>query len=137
MLPYLIAGAIGGVLGALDKKKKYAHGGVTEEEFRRYVNVQKGGYYNMLTEAGMAMEDAGLDRDTYFAIINNYNELSQKYPHIKPFAQGGRTMREPWSVSKMGSHFYVMSGDNIYPRRWKTKSGAERFARKFNTKSGM
>lgn len=52
---------------------------VTEQEFRAYLLVQKRGAFNMLTESNHAQEMAGLDRDTYWAIINNYGKLQDKY----------------------------------------------------------
>ena len=50
---------------------------VTKEQFQQYVRVQKSGMFNMLDPNAVMV--SGLDRDTYFEIIENYNELSDKY----------------------------------------------------------
>ena len=66
---------------------------VSELEFKRYVAVQYSGLYNMIMDAGSAMKMMETDKDTYFKIISNYDELVKKYP--KAFEEGqelGRTL---------------------------------------------
>ena len=50
---------------------------ITKEQFSKYKRVQNSGAYNMITpEAVMA---TGLDKDTYFTIIDQYDRLSEKF----------------------------------------------------------
>jgi hypothetical protein len=51
----------------------------TQEQFKRYLEVQQSGRFNMIAEATFAQCEACLDRDTYWAIINNYNELMEQH----------------------------------------------------------
>lgn len=51
----------------------------TQDEFKRYLEVQRSGRFNMITEATYAQCEACLDRGTYWAIINNYNELLKQH----------------------------------------------------------
>lgn len=44
---------------------------VTKEQFMKYYDVQMGDVYNMLDPC--ARELTGLDKETYFDIIKNYN----------------------------------------------------------------
>ena len=53
---------------------------VSADEFKRYVAVQYGGMYNMITEARGAMDLAELSSKTYWDIINGYSDLISKYP---------------------------------------------------------
>lgn len=66
---------------------------ITKDEFDAYVRVQMGGQYNMIMDAVAAMEDAGLDEDTYFAIIKNYGYLKQKYGRSESLRQVLREAR--------------------------------------------
>ncbi len=50
----------------------------TEEEFKQYVKVQRGGQYNMFDSR--ARIAAGLEKSTYFAIMGHYDELAKLYP---------------------------------------------------------
>lgn len=52
---------------------------ITKQEFEAYVLVQMSGQYNMIMDARDAMDDAGLDQDTYFSIIKNYGYLKNKF----------------------------------------------------------
>ena len=52
---------------------------ITAEQFRAYQKVQNDGHWNMIMEAGNAMKEAGLDAETYLAIIKNYNKLLEKF----------------------------------------------------------
>ena len=52
---------------------------ITESQFRAYQKVQNNGHWNMIMEAGNAMKEAGLDAETYLAIIKNYNKLFEKF----------------------------------------------------------
>ena len=40
--------------------------------FRAYEKVRQSGKYNMITDAGAAMDESGLTEDEYFAVIENY-----------------------------------------------------------------
>ena len=49
----------------------------TKEQFQAYIDVQKGGEYNMFTPD--AILSTGLDKETYFDIIKNYNKYEEEY----------------------------------------------------------
>lgn len=51
-----------------------------KELFRRYVGVQYSGIYNMFMQGYEVMKLINCDVDDYFYILNNYNELKEKYP---------------------------------------------------------
>ena len=50
---------------------------VTEEQFHKYENVRISGVYNMFDPR--ARLTSGLPEHIYFAIIKNYNELSERF----------------------------------------------------------
>ena len=50
---------------------------INKEMFDAYKKVQNSGVYNMFTPD--AVLATGLDKETYFKIIENYEELSKKY----------------------------------------------------------
>ena len=50
---------------------------INKEMFDAYKKVQNSGVYNMFTPD--AVLATGLDKETYFTIIKNYDELSEKY----------------------------------------------------------
>jgi len=50
---------------------------ITGEEFKAYENVRSQGLYNMLDPA--ARELSGLDRYTYFGVMEHYTELAALY----------------------------------------------------------
>ena len=50
---------------------------ITRYEWECYREVQKGGLYNMLSPDAVRL--SGLDKDTYFAIVKNYNQLHEKF----------------------------------------------------------
>ena len=52
---------------------------ITKEQFLRYVRIQKGGKYNMLTEWVDACREADLTEEQYFKIIKKYSDLKEKY----------------------------------------------------------
>lgn len=52
---------------------------ITKEKFLAYYKVQMSGRYNMIMEAKYAMADAGLTKDEYFDIINNYSKYLTEY----------------------------------------------------------
>jgi len=52
---------------------------ITKEKFLAYYKVQMSGKYNMIMEATAAMNDAGLNMEEYFNIINNYSKYYNKY----------------------------------------------------------
>ena len=49
----------------------------TKEQFQAYIDVQKGGEYNMFTPD--AILSTGLDKETYFDIIKNYSDYKKEY----------------------------------------------------------
>lgn len=51
----------------------------TKEEFEAYVRVQQSGVYNMITDAPLAAEAAGLTFKTYMDVVENYSELAMLY----------------------------------------------------------
>jgi hypothetical protein len=52
---------------------------ITKAQFMKYVKVQLSGKYNMRTDADRAAKAAGLSEDVYWAIIKQYNKLSEKW----------------------------------------------------------
>ena len=52
---------------------------ITKEKFLAYEHVRRSGLYNMIMDATVAMVDAGLTRDEYFNIIENYNKYYNEY----------------------------------------------------------
>ena len=54
---------------------------ITRDEWEAYRRVQKTGFYNMLEPD--AVRSSGLDRDTYFDIVKNYDTYYEKF-------EGGR-----------------------------------------------
>ena len=56
---------------------------ITKEKFLAYYRVQMSGTYNMIMEAKYAMADAGLTKDEYFDIINNYSKYLTEYVKTK------------------------------------------------------
>lgn len=57
---------------------------ITKEHFLRYVEVQKSGKYNMITEMVLASKEANLTIKQYLEIIKNYSQLKEKYIDGKP-----------------------------------------------------
>jgi|TARA_R100000479_G_scaffold173941_1_gene121076 hypothetical protein len=49
----------------------------TKEQFKSYTRVQTSGVYNMFSPD--AILATGLDKETYFDIIENYDEYTEKY----------------------------------------------------------
>ncbi len=47
------------------------------KDFESYEEVRNNGNYNMMD--ARAIEESGLDKDRYFYIIKNYNEIQEKY----------------------------------------------------------
>ena len=54
---------------------------VTKEQFERYVRVQMSGVTNMFDTTTVS-RISGLQQKTIFKIMNNYGELSKKYPGV-------------------------------------------------------
>ena len=50
---------------------------ITRDEWEAYRRVQKTGYYNMLEHE--AVRSSGLDKDTYFDIVKNYDTYYEKF----------------------------------------------------------
>lgn len=51
-----------------------------KELFKRCVGVQYSGMYNMFMQGYEVMKLINCDVDDYFYILNNYNDLKEKYP---------------------------------------------------------
>ena len=49
----------------------------TKEQFQAYTRVQSSGNYNMFSPD--AILSTGLDKETYFDIIEHYEEYTEKY----------------------------------------------------------
>ena len=49
----------------------------TKEQFKAYRRVQNSGEFNMFTPD--AILSTGLDKETYFDIIENYSEYKKEY----------------------------------------------------------
>ena len=49
----------------------------SKEQFKAYRRVQKSGDFNMFTPD--AILSTGLDKETYFDIIENYSEYKKEY----------------------------------------------------------
>ena len=50
---------------------------ITRSDWDAYRRVQKTGFYNMLSPD--AVRSSGLDKDTYFDIVRNYNIYYEKF----------------------------------------------------------
>ena len=50
---------------------------ITRDEWEEYIRVQKTGFYNMLSPD--AVRSSGLDKDTYFDILKNYDKYEEKF----------------------------------------------------------
>ena len=50
---------------------------ITRLEWEKYREVQKNGLYNMLSRDAVRL--SGLDKDTYFDIVRNYNIYYEKF----------------------------------------------------------
>ena len=50
---------------------------ITRYEWECYRKVQKGGLYNMLSPEAIRM--SGLDKNTYFEIVENYDTYYEKF----------------------------------------------------------
>lgn len=56
---------------------------ITKDLFIDYENIRRSREYNMITDAYHVMNILGIDKETYFNIINNYSELKEKF-NIRP-----------------------------------------------------
>jgi hypothetical protein len=50
---------------------------ITRLEWEAYREVQKGGLYNMLSPDAVRL--SGLDKDTYFEIVKNYDRYEDEF----------------------------------------------------------
>lgn len=55
---------------------------VRKQDFKRYVDVQRGGRFNMITQADAAARLAGLKMPRYLGVIENYAALANKWPDV-------------------------------------------------------
>jgi hypothetical protein len=58
-------------------KKRRTKMKASKEQFQAYREVQDSGIYNMFSPD--AILSTGLDKETYFDIIENYDEYTEKY----------------------------------------------------------
>lgn len=52
---------------------------VTKEDFLSYYEAQMSGEFNMVMDAHQVMHEYGIDKNTYWEIIRNYNKYYNKY----------------------------------------------------------
>ncbi len=52
---------------------------ITAKDFWDYEGIRVQGRYNMLAESALAERAAGLDAETYFAVMNYYDELQRRF----------------------------------------------------------
>ena len=50
---------------------------ITKSDWLAYRRVQKTGFYNMLSPD--AVRSSGLDKDTYFEIVKNYDRYEKQF----------------------------------------------------------
>ena len=50
---------------------------ITRADWEAYIRVQKTGVYNMISPD--AVRSTGLDKDTYFEIVKNYEKYEEKF----------------------------------------------------------
>ena len=50
---------------------------VTKADWEAYIRVQKTGFYNMISPD--AVRSTGLDKDTYFEIVKNYDRYEKQF----------------------------------------------------------
>ena len=50
---------------------------ITRADWEAYIRVQKTGFYNMISPD--AVRSTGLDKDTYFEIVKNYEKYEEKF----------------------------------------------------------
>jgi len=62
-------------------KPEEKSGGISSSDFASYVNVQKSGMTNMFDVKAVS-QLSGLSIDEVKAIMNKYDELSEKYPEV-------------------------------------------------------
>lgn len=67
-----------------------------EEKFKRYVEIQFSGMYNMIMDARIVMEMMDVGKDDYFYIQGNYGELIKEYPNA--YEEGKRLGKEMYEV---------------------------------------
>ena len=53
---------------------------ITKSDWEAYRQVQKDGLYNMSSPD--AVRASGLDKDTYFAIVSDYDKLYEKFEEV-------------------------------------------------------
>lgn len=51
--------------------------------FESYVAIQVEGNYNMLSEAEQARKAAGLTKEQYAYVVQNYRALNERYPEVR------------------------------------------------------
>lgn len=52
---------------------------VTKTDFLSYYEAQMSGEFNMVMDAHQVMDEYGIDKNTYWEIIRNYNKYYNKY----------------------------------------------------------
>lgn len=57
--------------------------GISKDQFRRYVEIQKGGRYNMIMDGRIVMRLLRMDESTYLKLLENYERLMNKWPDVE------------------------------------------------------
>lgn len=52
---------------------------ISKELFEDYVEIQRSGMYNMITDAAFVIAELGCSKSEYITIIRHYSELSEKF----------------------------------------------------------
>ena len=52
---------------------------VSKTDFLSYYEAQMSGEFNMVMDAHQVMHEYGIDKNTYWEIIRNYNKYYNKY----------------------------------------------------------
>ena len=52
---------------------------VSKTDFLSYYEAQMSGEFNMVMDAHQVMDEYGIDKNTYWEIIRNYNTYYNKY----------------------------------------------------------
>lgn len=60
-----------------------AETGISKGTFMKYVKIQYGGKYNMVTDGDIVMRLLGVDKPTYMNLLQNYDKLIAKWPEAE------------------------------------------------------
>jgi len=65
------------LMEALDKNT------VTRDDMRKYLEIQFGGRYNMITDGNIVMRLMGVSREKYLNILEHYDEYLSRWPELE------------------------------------------------------